>query len=184
MRFGERPTKFQALGRNLAILACVATLVLWGLLAGDWNLGSLQRYLAGPPAPTATPRLAKAPKPKTAAKPKAEPVAHLPPGLHVGTPSFQPKRLLLPVSGSLKPIPLMLRTQADGRSYVDSPDATPATKDPRGFHSPDGEFEDGVLARGERGGSRVLFRLKAGAIARAFVTSGGVTIAVVDLPRH
>jgi hypothetical protein len=140
------------------------------------------------PAAKPTPKPSARPTPLPSAKPKptATPaqVAHAPAGLHLGTPKFQPKRLLLPVTGSLKPVPLMLRTQADGRSYVDIPDATPAAAEPHGFHSPDGEFMDGVLAKGPHGGSRVTFRLKPGAIGRAFVSSAGVVIAVVTLPQH
>ncbi|MDB5096512.1 MAG: hypothetical protein JWM80_933 [Cyanobacteria bacterium RYN_339] len=52
MHFVDRPTKFQALARTLAIMACVATLGLWGLVAFGWDMGSLYRYGAGKASPS------------------------------------------------------------------------------------------------------------------------------------
>jgi len=256
---GGRPTKHQALGRNLAIAAGAASVVLWGLLATGWNLNALEDWANGGPPHGASPtplaagarkatvaakptggKHTPAGKPTTAGKPAAAlrpatagipatagqpttagtakvpghpaptagsagPIASQKPatnakaaprparptpaprivhaGPQVGKPGFLPKRLVLPVAGSLRPTPLMVRTQADGRSYLDLPDIPPTLKEPQGFHSPDGQFMDGVLAPHGKG-TRVTFRLKPGAIPRAFVTSGGVTVAIVDLPRH
>jgi hypothetical protein len=81
-------------------------------------------------------------------------------------------------------VPLIVRTIANGRAYIDIPGTIPPGGGTSKFASSDDTFADGIVAsrNPDAAASRISFMPRPGATLRAFIAGGSVTIVEVSAP--
>lgn len=118
MRFIERPTKNEAIARALAIVACLGTFGVWGLLAAGYHRDGAPHT----PAPLQTERVVILPPPSAA--PHARPSAHP----HPAPAAHHPMSTSRPAPEVHQPSPAALQTAAALRQTPTAHPALPAVR--------------------------------------------------------